>query len=230
MKDKLKTLLLVTFFYAPDLRAQSVIGQLQELDAVEFSEREKAQGFILKRLNESPETVSKSLIQHYLKSDSPEVRSRIRLMLTHSEKLKLHVVAKKHGVAKGFVGVGMNMGVRQINGVDHGVVIVDSIHPKSPAERHGVLVGDAIWGVDEVRFGKQALAAQNAFTHYVAMKKPLDQILLKVLRGEEILEITVTLTARYIHISQLGNRPEALLAREKELYFYNWLEKQLMGE
>ena len=233
---KLKSLLLIGAVFQPSVRAEGEGEQLRLLDAESFEVRQKAQDSLKAWLESNPDQASVALFKYYAKSTSPEVRSRIRHVLLKTESFHIHVVAKKYGVAQGFVGITMNVGVREIDGKSHAVVIVRSVHPGSPAELAGLVRGDAIWGVDDLVFSDHKQQSPEQFKNYVGKVLPGNRVTLNIVRDAIKHQIPVQLTARYLQLSkpdrlpigyQRRRDPEMESAREKVRYFELWLNGKL---
>ncbi|MCE9583684.1 MAG: S1C family serine protease [Planctomycetes bacterium] len=82
-----------------------------------------------------------------------------------------------------FLGVGPKEGA--------GTVIIGSISPGTAAEKAGLLPGDLVLQIDEIKVKDWA-----DFTNYIKKKKPGDTVTVKVTRGEETLDIQAVLGER----------------------------------
>jgi S1-C subfamily serine protease len=81
-----------------------------------------------------------------------------------------------------FIGIGLAL-------TDEGQIGVEEIVPDSPADQADILVGDIILAVDET-----SLTDIRQFVELIQEKSPGNTVILTILRGEESLEIPVTLS------------------------------------
>jgi S1-C subfamily serine protease/photosystem II stability/assembly factor-like uncharacterized protein len=96
--------------------------------------------------------------------------------------------------SKAFLGV-------QGEDADGGARVV-RVTPKSPAEQAGIKDGDLVVGL-----GGEALDAYSKLSAALATRQPSDAMALKVRRGEQLLDVQVTLAER--PLSAIGNGPAA---------------------
>lgn len=82
-----------------------------------------------------------------------------------------------------FLGVGPREGST--------VVVIGTIQPGSAAEKAGLLAGDVVRQIDEVKVG-----SWGDFTNYIKRKKVGEKVTIKVTRGDQDLDIEATLGER----------------------------------
>ncbi len=71
------------------------------------------------------------------------------------------------------------------------LVVIGTIQPGSAAEKAGLLAGDVVRQIDDVKVGDW-----GDFTNYIKKKKVGEKVTIKVTRGEETLDIEATLGER----------------------------------
>lgn len=121
----------------------------------------------------------------------------------HLVKDDIEEVERTNKLTYAFLGVRhviINKALQQLNDlpVDYGALIISgqgsndpAVTPESPADKAGLKEGDIILEVDG-----QRVTQKNSLSKLIKEREPGDTITLKVLRGEEELTLTATLTER----------------------------------
>lgn len=219
--------LIIGLAVLPHLAIAESRTALQQLDASEYEVRQKAQSELADWLKKQPEEAPRALIAYSRKAQSPEVKNRIYLLLKDDRLLRTRVLSEEYGAPKGFVGVVMGATSVKVSKQVMGAVLVQSVFPGSPAENHGIKVGDKIWKIDGKPFSGTRVVQQE-FQKRVTQKKAGEKVTLDLFRGDKKLTINLFLAARDVEIQrQSNNLQERRLADEKEQHYEEWLSEQL---
>ena len=168
-----------------------------------------------------------SLYHLYRKEEDPEVRLRSR------EVLKSLVILQQPLPGQGYLGIQMDTARwKDGQGVVRPAVLITDVRDGTAAAVARLKANDLIIGVDQVVFDD--LAPTRRFADYIRSKKPGDEIVLKVRRGGEQLELTASLRRRPAaldEINQWGLFP--VLPDESKMnedYFQEWLRERAAQE
>lgn len=206
------------------VEGKSIEETISKLNADSYAERKLAQKELSEWSKKAPKKATEQLFAYYLRATSPEAQERIYQLL------KELVVAEKYGKSKGFVGVLMKEGTKQIGDKLVAVIIVTGIVPKSAADIYGLQKGDVIWRVDAAGFERDAFARAQFF-ETVTAKRQGDILTIDLLRGEEAIKKKLVLGAIPKELEMLNNRGRRQpLEIEKQRYFDSWLERKLPKE
>ena len=206
------------------VEGKSIEENISKLNADSYAERKLAQKELSEWSKKAPKKAIEQLFAYYLRATSPEAQERIYQLL------KELVIAEKYGKPKGFVGVLMEEGTKQIGDKLVVVIIVTEIVPKSSADIYGLQKGDVIWRVDATGFERNAFARVQFF-EAVTAKRQGDILTIDLLRGEEAIKKELVLGAIPKEIEMLNNRGRRQsLEIEKQRYFDSWLERKLPKE
>lgn len=185
-------------------------AMVQNLGNSDYVVREKSQKQ-LKAWSDKNKTDSiLPLKEHYISSQSPEIKARLLKILEHAVK-KYNVI-----VTRGFVGIEM----QAVNGS----VLIADVRAGTPADKHGLKVGDSITQVDDQDLSKLVAfdeAAMDFFSAYIKGKQAGEEVTLHIKRGNKNLKIKLTL-GDYDIFNNTGQK-ELL----KENKFKQWQRKHL---
>lgn len=225
----MRNLLWIQFLLWSPLCAQGVETRFRDLGSDDFAKREQAQKSLEAWAKDNPKRAIKELSSLYKKTASPETKMRLVQLL------KEPVIFEKFGKPPGFVGIHMESGEKRLKGKLLPVVLVKLVANASPAEKYGLLVGDAIFRVDGKPFSR---VSHVEFQKRVTAKKEGDSVLLELIREDEIVKVDLILAARTQEVEEKvaremaarqGRRlPRGGLHNPKEAYFELWL-KELEG-
>lgn len=210
-------LVLLLTFFVTRLAAEST--KIEKLKSLSYHERATAQKALLKQaVGEEAISIDDLLAQFRVAAD-PEVKLRLRGVL------KDVVLAKRHGLGAGFVGIRMRS--RQIAPDDNGqrfAIQVMEVHDGTPALAAGLQINDLIIQVDEMVMREPT--ANDQFVDFITSKKPGDEVTMHVVRAGLDVMIKVT----------LGRFPQKMLDRAgrynrfddaESRFFDKWLSRKL---
>lgn len=105
----------------------------------------------------------------------------------------------------GFVGIRMSDVSVQLNEELVRGVLVEWVHPNSPADRSGFKQGDVILDLDGRAWGEQP--AFQEFGERIAAMAVGDKVRMKVLRKPDVIEIEMVLGSRPWSLGEFGGEP-----------------------
>ena len=193
----MRAIVLVTILLATPLVAD-LDEYCQKLMSDDFSARQEAEVDISEWAQEEEKAErAEALFQRYLTSEEPEEFYRLTKVL-----LKVHFDIKKSSIPQkgpGFIGIRMSTGAqprfeegrRQAVREPQEGVVIEAVIADTPAEKAGLKVGDLITEIDG-----QSIAGESPslkLKEVVGGKAPGKTINLSVVRGEENLQVPVTL-------------------------------------
>lgn len=199
------------------------VQPFSNLKSEEFRKREDAQAELVAWARLQPEAAMDELFRQSQVADDPEVRARC-LAVLHD---LVNDVYLKEG--EGYIGIRMRDELADVpaDPKPRGVIRVLQVMPDSAAQHAGLQLNDLIVGLNDLVWHEGS--ASLPFMEKIRQLKPDSKIMLKVLRGGNLMDIEVTLGRRPLIVDNLflGKRPEDLEAAErvaKDAYFRRWLE------
>ena len=133
------------------------------------------------------------------------VGPQLDVVLDDRNRAVINTVADRNSMTKCAVGSDLGVGMDELPGpdakalkIDDGAVLVKTVESGTAAEKAGIKAGDII-----LRINKEALNRQKAIRHVrqiVADLEPGSEIIVEVLRGEERLQLVVTVGKRPAHL------------------------------
>ncbi|MFD0892731.1 PDZ domain-containing protein [Luteolibacter ambystomatis] len=198
---------------------------LKRLAAEDFKERQGGQDALLAWGRRRPKEGMEWLYRHATTETDPEIRRRCLGALREM------VMDTYRREGEGYIGIMMQAVAAVVPG-DAGNrfgVRITFVVPGGPAAKAGLPVGGLIVGAGD-RIWRDADAVQD-LQKWIRARKPGSKITLKVLRGNAVADVEVTLDRRPPEVERLlpfGDMPDAgRLQREaEEAYFQDWLEKR----
>lgn len=189
---------------------------LRDLSSDQFEVRDQAYSGLKKWTKENIKTSPELLYTVWVDNKDPEVKTRCYVLMKDA------AIHRKFGRGKGFVGIRMNR-------LAEGISVIDVV-ANTPAQKAGLVVGDVIWGVDQLDFTNLPEQQKKndillIFQEYVKSKHPDDVIVLHLLRSGKKIDKDVILMKRPASIDQgfLGNNvPDE--KDEQDAYFEQWLK------
>lgn len=198
---------------------------LEELGADEFAHRERAQEKLLEWGRMKPGETLEPLFLQSRKSKDPEVRERCLAVLREL----LNEKYLREG--EGYVGIQLSDSVQLVPGENapRGVIQVIFVQPDSPAVRAGIRPNDVIIGVDWTAWDK--IRNQTGFQAAVRKKNPGEKVILKLLRGDKVVDLPLVLgrrpaSADPAFLNESGGNADAAERAAKEAYFRLWLRER----
>ncbi len=194
---------------------------LSGLVSEDFKEREKAQKDLFEWSRVNLESAAGVLVKLSSESGEPEIRQRCLAVLKDLANDEF----QKTG--EGYVGIMMKDEIAQVPGdeVQRGVIRVGEVVEGTAGHEAGLQANDLIVGVDEDvwRGGPASLM----FSAKIRKLKPGSKVTLKVLRGEKIEDLVITLGRRPLGADiQFFGQPKAAEAAEKAArneHFRQWM-------
>lgn len=208
-------------------------GQLTEdtlgkLASDDFKVREQAEQDLTQWAFENREKADEDLLRHTREHPVAEVRIRCLSVL------KRVVLDGYDADGEGYVGIRMMDEVVRLPDQEEPVagLLVSTVMPDSPAAKGGLQDGDYILALDKAAW--KGMPASEDFRSRVKAMKPRTEVVLKVLRGKELLEIRVRLARRPAALENPFDMPDqeridALENERKEEYFKKWLLQRRNG-
>lgn len=198
---------------------------LRRLAAEDFKERQMGQDALLAWGRKKPKEGMEWLYRHATTEADPEIRKRCLSVLREM----VMDVYRREG--EGYIGIMMQAMAAAVPG-DAGNrfgVRVMFVVPGGPAAKAGLPAGDLIIGAGD-RIWRNADAVPD-LQKWIRAQKPGSKITLKVLRGNVVADVEVTLDRRPPEVERLlpfADMPDAgRLQREAEdAFFQDWLEKR----
>ena len=216
------------------------LPELGKLRSDKFEERQKAEDQIVEWAKEDESgTRAELLFSKFMESSDPEEFHRLTKIL-----VDVHLPHKMGSIqdGPGFIGINMSLQANlllrpqfeekrfppQIADPSRGVYIT-AVIPNTPAERAGLKAEDVVVAIDGV-----SIAGENPPTRLkdiISKERPGAKILLSVERGDENLEIEVTLmNGKAVPVNPARGvepriDPEVVTRLLKEDYF-RWLRNQ----
>lgn len=216
----------------------------EKLSSESFAERQKAaKGLIEWAREEDSEERAEELYQRYLNSEDPEEFHRLSKVL-----LEVHFEHKKDTIPQqgpGFIGISMDAAqirrgqLLEQQGAAQPVpdfgrgVFVRAVIPGTPAEKSGLQVGDVIVSIDNESIADGI--PSDKLKDIVGAMPPGSTITLGVERGEEELEIKVTLMNGKAIPALRAFNEEAVVDQEKAEQllredYLRWLASQRIAK
>ncbi len=149
---------------------------LKQLDSENYLERNTATDELGKWVRKANKSQIEELQAFSEKTDSPEVRERVRDVLNNNAFLAVPNT-------RGFIGI-------QMNAVNGGVMIT-GVEKGQPADKAGLLPGDVIVEIDGHNLSQmkaEPLDVMNYLKDYVKKKKQGEKLQLKFKRGGKLME------------------------------------------
>lgn len=166
-------------------------GWVDALESENFKERVEAQQHLAEWGQANPAKAKEFLLRELDAAGSPESRMRLRDSL-------MALVIGEHQKTKGqgYLGITMEDVIVGPQGpkVPNSGVMVKQVAPDSPAADAGLKAEDIILKLDKFRW--DGPGATEAFVAEVKKLKPGQEVQLDVLRGGELLKMSVKLGAR----------------------------------
>lgn len=202
-------------------------GILEKLASEQFAVREEAQADLLAWGLKDPSGSLDAIYGIYRGGDDPEVRQRCYAVL-------LELIADDFSrQGQGFIGISMvdvirvspDEGKTRFNGIS-----VAALIPCMAGEKSGLRLGDIIYGIDHLE--KLGEMPSVDFRNYVQNLKPGTEILLKVMRGKELLKLKMVIGRRPAAADDQSmsmwsrERIEMTLRQERETYLKTWLAER----
>lgn len=160
----------------------------------------------------------------------PEVRGRCTKVL---RELVADEYLREGG--EGFVGITMlEQGVAVPgDALERQGIRVTQVVPGTPADKAGIVMGDLIVGMGELVW--RDVGAVFEFSNEIKRQKPGTQVILKVLRNDQVEEVPVLLARRPPGMDPrlLMLTPEELMEADraaKERFFRQWMDRRNEGE
>ena len=200
--------------------------EIKRLGNEKYKVRTTAQDALLKWGNRNLDEGIEALYEVYRTSDDPEVRLRSRQVLRRL------VIVKQPFDGQGYLGIQMDTHrVMDANGELQPAVLITMVREGTAAEVAKLQANDLITGVDDVVFND--LLPTRMFSDYIKSKRPGDEIVLHVRRGEQSLDLTASLRRRsplLDQVTQWGTQLE-LPPQEQldEADFQDWLRTREAG-
>ncbi|MGJ8725832.1 MAG: PDZ domain-containing protein [Roseibacillus sp.] len=193
----MRALILLSILLASPLMAD--LDELcRQLMSEDFSLRQEAEKDLAKWAHEAEKGErAEALFQRYLVSEDPEEYHRLTKVL-----LEVHFALKKSSIPQqgpGFIGIRMSTGERRLLGEGRledlrepqDGVLIEAVIEGTPAEKAGLKAGDLVTEIEG-----QSIAGETPslkLKEIVGGTAPGKAIALTVMRGEEKLQIKVTL-------------------------------------
>jgi predicted metalloprotease with PDZ domain len=198
---------------------------LANLKSLRFKERETAQAELLDWSRKQSVEAMDELFRQSRTAEDPEVRERCLAVLRD---LVMDEYLKE---GEGYVGIAMGDDQRAVPGDPalRSVVVVTLVQDDSPAHRAGLKLNDAIVSLDG-QVWRDTVASTN-FRELILGTKPGSTVKLGILRGDELLELDVTLARKPAGLNNMFFNPSAAQAETIELaareaYFQRWLARK----
>ncbi len=195
------------------------------LGSHQFREREAAQLELLQWARANPEPAMTELLKESYGANDPEVRERCLNVLRDL------VMDEYLNEGKGYIGIGLREEIANVPGdpKPRSVIRVTNVQPGSPGERAGLKFNDLVVGLErEIWYETNA---RPLFQQKIMDTKPNTEVVLKVLRNDEPIDITVKLIRRPVIADTLPFNapnvdPEGPERAAKEAYFRLWLSER----
>lgn len=192
------------------------------LASEDFRERNKAQDDLLNWAQSNGAGAGIAIHTLTTTSDEPEVRLRcVEILRSLSDRDYL-------SDGKGYLGIEFNEeGINGDEGKKNAIGIrITRVVRGSPAEAAGLLNGDTIIALNGVNW--KDVGAEQDFIKKIADTKPLEEIVLKISRGNaEPVEIKVRLGKRPLEdLRGIGDDLDFFDQKAREDHFRKWLEAQ----
>jgi hypothetical protein len=220
--------------FGQDDATRALVGSL---GSEEFKARAQAQRDLSKWALDHPEPAQEWLLAELDAAKDPEIRLRLRDVLAEV------VIAGHQKDGPGYVGINMDDVQVMVPGeadLRAGVKIVRTVK-ESPATRAGLLAGDVIVSLDQLRWNGDS--ATLAFAEAIKKYKPGATVELGILRNAELKKIPVTLAPRPMGLPEARVVPgiplnfnfiqpmdeaelEAMEKEAKAAYFEAWLAQR----
>lgn len=211
-----------TLAFAADAPASAL---LRKLGAETFRDREEAQAKLLEWGKQQPDPAMKWLHGRMISETDPELRRRFAAVL---RELVL-VEYRKNG--DGYIGIYMMPSAVEVpggQGKRFGIRVTNLV-PGSAGAKAGLVAGDVI-----IAAGGNAWTGENVmdlFQKQIRDQKPGSRMDLKVLRGNQEIEVSVILERRPLAPPNRGpSGPAPDLARQKkegeDAHFEQWLKER----
>lgn len=208
---------------APAIKELVPPDSFRRLSAEEFPVREKAQGELLDWTRRHGDAAVAMLIEESNAADDPETRSRCL------EVLRRIAMDDFENEGEGYIGINMQDVSVPVPGdplpragIRVGMVVADTAAAEAGIQAGDVIVGlgDELWREFPIseKFGKEIRGI-----------KPRTKVVLKVLRGEKVIDLEVVLRRRppipntFFQLEDADMDIEALGKAERETFFRNWL-------
>lgn len=206
---------------------------LSLLSSQEFQQREAAEAKLLEWCKTKPGLAKNELFRQSQSAVDPETRARCLEVL---RSLVFEDYAKE---GEGYIGINLEDDKSPVPGDEklRSVIRVKLTMPDTAAAKVGIQVNDLIVSLDEQRW--YDVKASEHFMKKIRSMKPKEQVKLKILRGDKLMDFSVTLGRRPVIADMQmqwpqGNsadRQAAEMAAEraaKEAYFKRWLSEKRM--
>jgi PDZ domain len=199
------------------------VGIFSALASDKFAEREKAQADLLEWSRKQPTPAIEWIFVQFQTSPDPEVRARCL------DVLRELVTDEYFRTGEGYIGISLRDEVAKIPGEANprNAIRIAMVEAESPGAQAGILPNDLILGIEQ----KEAVnvGSQQLFQEEIRKRNPGNKVSLRVLRGEKIHVLVVTLGRRPASADMrfFDGNPIDLEVAEKaarEAYFQRWLD------
>jgi len=201
-------------------------GLIRDLASEEFKEREEAEGGLLDWAASHGVEAVRSIHVLSIGSDNPEIRQRcLKILKDLSDRDYL-------SSGSGYLGITMLEERMAVKGDDKPRlgIRIQWVVDGSPASEAGIRRGDLIVALDGKKWHDDG--AMDDFREIIADSKPLENVVLSIIRGDEDpFDASVRLGRRPIeNLSGIGQDLQLLDQRAREAHFKEWLKKVKKGD
>jgi hypothetical protein len=204
-------------------------AHLANLRSSDFKDREVAQSELLAWSRERPEGAMDELLRQSRVADDPEVRERCTAVLREM------VTDQYLKEGEGFIGIELRDETQLIPGDQRvrSCIRVAQVQADSPGKKAGLQQNDLIVALNGETW--YDVAASVPFREKIMGFKPQSSVKLSILRGEDAVEVNVTLGRRPavpagVFFNGGGFDPESMERAAREAYFRRWLKQKKLAK